>query len=414
MNEAARDQTTQDQANAYELASDQLSILGELLGCLDAAGCDPKDTHQLRLILAAHLQPQAGRPVPGPEAGDQALRTAPPNEVLLESLDIAALIARSSLGTPSARRVRNLTSASQVAEILRRRDLLLTSGKQSSTVSDKTGNPEAEPVAAKAPVQAVSEKKNQFRDRTSSSRHGHPAERGGADSRRPRGTRRKRPNHRLPQHKLTAVSWGAGPADAGTSRTATIAIPVDLRRMLAVALPNPLVFAWRWRYEIALVLGLSAGLAAAIISFGAVLPIVAVIGIILMILCWPMARRAAVDRAWCIITPHRVRVGCVEGLIYSSRGKIPIILWTSHRAFGERVLLWCRAGTSVDDFISARAVLAAACWAEDVSVFFDTQHLQLVTLDVIRRPTDLTRDLEDARSSDSFRRPPPWPGDEDA
>jgi hypothetical protein len=37
---------------------------------------------------------------------------------------------------------------------------------------------------------------------------------------------------------------------------------------------------------------------------------------------------------------HRVRVGCAEAMIYSSRGKIPIVLWTAHQHFGERVLLW--------------------------------------------------------------------------
>ena len=165
-------------------------------------------------------------------------------------------------------------------------------------------------------------------------------------------------------------------------------VPTDLRRLIPVAMPNLLVVAWRWRYEIALVSGLAAGLAAAISSFGAVPTIIAVIVVALTILCWPPARRFAADRAWCIITPHRVRAGCVEGLIYSSRGKIPIILWTSHQAFGERVSLYCRAGTTADDFVSARTVLAAACWAQDVAIFVDPRHTQLVTLDVIRRRSD--------------------------
>jgi hypothetical protein len=191
-------------------------------------------------------------------------------------------------------------------------------------------------------------------------------------------------------------------------------VPTDLRRLLPVAAPNPLVVAWRWRYEIALVSGLSAGIAAAIISFGTAPTIFAVIVITLTILCWPTARQIAVDRAWCIITPHRVRAGCTEALIYSSRGKIPTILWTSHQAFGERVLLWCRAGTSVDDFVSARAVLTAACWAKDVAIFFDSHHTQLVTLDVIRRPVgDLISDLEGQRSSGPPGGPPAWPGDQD-
>lgn len=189
-------------------------------------------------------------------------------------------------------------------------------------------------------------------------------------------------------------------------------VPTDLRRLIPIAAPNPLVIAWRWRYEIALVAGLTASLAAAIISFGAVLTILAVVVITLTILCWPPARRFAVHHTWRIITPHRVRAGCAEGLIYSSHGKIPVILWTSHQTFGERVLLWCRAGTSVDDFVSARAVITAACWAQDVAVYFDIDHTQLVTLDVIRRPpADLTSDYERHRSHDPADESPVGPGD---
>jgi hypothetical protein len=191
-------------------------------------------------------------------------------------------------------------------------------------------------------------------------------------------------------------------------------VPTDLRRLISVAAPNLPVIAWRWRYEIILASGLSAGLAAAGTSLGALPTIIAVIVIALTVLCWPTARRFAVNRAWCIITPHRVRAGCVEGLIYTSRGKIPIILWTSHRAFGEQVLLYCRAGITADDFVSARTILTAACWAQEVVVYADVQHAQLVTLDVIRRRFgDFTSDLEADRSSDPIGGPPAWPGDQD-
>jgi hypothetical protein len=189
-------------------------------------------------------------------------------------------------------------------------------------------------------------------------------------------------------------------------------VPTDLRRLVSVATPNPLVVAWRWRYELILVAGLTAGLTAAVSSFGLVPTIVAVVVTALTILCWPTARQFAADRAWCIITPHRVRLGCAEGLIYSSRGKIPIILWTAHRPFGERVLLWCRAGTSLDDFISAHAALTAACWAQDVAVYSDTQHAQLVTLEVIRRATNPISDDEGGRYGDPGGSPA-WPGRHD-
>jgi hypothetical protein len=124
-----------DKAATRALALDQLRLLGDLLSCLDAAGYDPGDIQQLQLLLAAHLRPPAGRPVPGPEENDQALRPEP-DEALLESLDVAALIARSSLGTPSARRIRSQTSAAQIAEILRRRDPAAATGQPPACLAE--------------------------------------------------------------------------------------------------------------------------------------------------------------------------------------------------------------------------------------------------------------------------------------
>lgn len=189
----------------------------------------------------------------------------------------------------------------------------------------------------------------------------------------------------------------------------------DLQRALVTrTVPNPLLIAWRWRYEIALAAGVAVGLAVTFTS-GEIAPTIATIIVITStIVYWPTARQFVVDRAWCIITPHRVRAGCVEGLIYSRRGKIPIILWTSHQAFGERVLVWCRAGTSVDDFVSVRAVLTAACWAQDVAVFLDVHHPHLVSLDIMRRPSgEVSGDTEGRRSIDLTDEPPTWPYDQE-
>ena len=188
----------------------------------------------------------------------------------------------------------------------------------------------------------------------------------------------------------------------------------DLRRALVtVAPPNPLVAAWRWRYEIALLAGLAAVLAIGITSVG-LLPTIAVVTVItLAVPGLPPTRQFVLNRAWCIITTHRVRVGCAEAMIYSSRGKIPIILWTAHQPFGERVLLCCRAGTSIDDFITNRPLLASACWAQDVAVLPDIRHPHLVTLDVIRRPPyNIISEPKRNRTTD----PPDWstwPGGED-
>jgi hypothetical protein len=126
---------TPDQAATHALTLDQLRLLGDLLSCLDAAGYDPGDSEHLQQLLAAHLHPQAGRPIPEPEEGDQAWRPEP-DEALLDSLDVAALIARSSLGTPSARRIRSQTSAAQIAEILRRRNPAAATGQPPACLAE--------------------------------------------------------------------------------------------------------------------------------------------------------------------------------------------------------------------------------------------------------------------------------------
>lgn len=165
-------------------------------------------------------------------------------------------------------------------------------------------------------------------------------------------------------------------------------VPIGIRRALGeVATPNLLVVSWRWRWEIALLAGLATVLAAGITSVG-VLPTIAVLTVTtLTVMGLPPTRQLVLNRAWCIITAHRVRVGCAEAMIYSSRGKIPVILWTAHQTFGERVLLWCRAGTSADDFVTSRAILTSACWAQDIIVLRDIRRPHLATLDVIHRPS---------------------------
>jgi hypothetical protein len=168
--------------------------------------------------------------------------------------------------------------------------------------------------------------------------------------------------------------------------------PDDIRQARAglhfalgsVARPNPVVAAWRWRYELAaaaalvavwLVLG-TAAVAALTGGVAAVVLVTAASG--------PRGRRYLMARAWVIVTPHRVRAGCAQAWIHSRNGKIPAVLLTVRRPFGERVYLWCRAGTSADHLSSARELLASACWADDVRVFRSPRHAHIVTLDVIR------------------------------
>jgi hypothetical protein len=171
--------------------------------------------------------------------------------------------------------------------------------------------------------------------------------------------------------------------------------PTSTRQALAglqyalstVAPPNPLVLFWRWRYELVLLI-LGIGLPAALILLGGI-PVMLVTLAALAVLSgtalfWAPARRYLIARAWCVITPHRVRTGCAQAWIHSRYGKLPIILLTTRQPFGERVHLWCRAGTSAIDFTSARLLLATACWARDIRVTSNERYPQLITLDVIR------------------------------
>lgn len=151
-----------------------------------------------------------------------------------------------------------------------------------------------------------------------------------------------------------------------------------------VAGANPIVAAWRWRYELA---GLAC-LAATWTSLGAPVAAGLTAGLaatLAITACFPRGRRFLAARAWCIVTPHRVRTGCAQAWIHTRYGKLPVILLTRCQPSGERVYLWCRAGTSALDFTSARNLLAAACWAMDVQVSQHARHAHLVALDVIRR-----------------------------
>ena len=151
-----------------------------------------------------------------------------------------------------------------------------------------------------------------------------------------------------------------------------------------VAPANLIVAAWRWRNELA---G-AAGLAAAWIALGTAVAAWLTAGLaatLAITACFPRGRRFLAARTWCIVTPHRMRAGCAQAWIHSRYGKLPIILLTRCQPFGERIYLWCRAGTGAADFSSARKLLAAACWAMDVQVSQHARYAHLVALDVIRR-----------------------------
>lgn len=151
--------------------------------------------------------------------------------------------------------------------------------------------------------------------------------------------------------------------------------------------PGPIESCWNWRWELG-TLAITAGLSAVIAASLGVIGLAAAAGAGLAaagaLLRWPPARRRIVARAWCVITPHRIRVGCVNAWVQTRRGRLPVIIYTMPAEYGELVQLWCRAGITAADLFAARHVLAAACWAAEVRVVPSLQHSHLVTLEVIR------------------------------
>jgi len=162
---------------------------------------------------------------------------------------------------------------------------------------------------------------------------------------------------------------------------------------------------WHWRYELALMAGLP--LAALAIGYtlglGWLIAMAATaLAVMGAVLAWRPARRWLIARAWCVITPHRVRTGCVHAWVQTRDGRLPIVLYTAPADFGERVMLWCRAGITAGDFEGARDILRAACWASDVRVVVNDRRSHIVVLEVIRR-------LPPGRPAEGDRVTPGWP-----
>jgi hypothetical protein len=146
---------------------------------------------------------------------------------------------------------------------------------------------------------------------------------------------------------------------------------------------------WRWRYELgggAMLLTSASAIEIAIGSTGLFAVAVAAVVSTAIAIWWPPSRRKIVARIMCVVVQHRVRTACVNAWVQTRTGKLPVIVWTVPLPFGERMLLWCRAGITPADLIAARDVLKVACWAADVRVIPDERHPHVVTLDIIRVP----------------------------
>ena len=86
----------------------------------------------------------------------------------------------------------------------------------------------------------------------------------------------------------------------------------------SVPRPGPLGRLWHWRYELALMAGLPlAALAIGyLLGLGWLIAIAATaLALMAAFLAWRPTRQWLIARAWCVVTPHRVRTGCVHAWV---------------------------------------------------------------------------------------------------
>jgi|SRR5215469_5252727 len=178
--------------------------------------------------------------------------------------------------------------------------------------------------------------------------------------------------------------------------------------------PPATVLVYRWRYELMIVTALLTGLATSVSWVGvgktlAGLGALAALAVLAMLSS--EVRQFAAARAWCIITPHRVRTCFAQAWIQNRAGQTPAVIGASAKPFGERVMVWCRAGTSYGDVEASSELLAAACWAAAAVVSRSGRFAQLVYIDVIRRPQWPTTTVAEPGTfaADQDMPPESWP-----
>jgi hypothetical protein len=162
-------------------------------------------------------------------------------------------------------------------------------------------------------------------------------------------------------------------------------LPLFTRR----ARPNILLVLCRWWIELTALGIVAGGLTAGIRAFGIEAVLAGLAGVVTaaaFAVTWPPARQLCVAAAWCVITPHRVRTCFARCWVINSSGKTPAVLRAIATPAGERVLVWCGAGNSVEDIEAVSAQLAAACFAAHVAVTRSDGFAHVVYIDVIRRP----------------------------
>jgi len=154
--------------------------------------------------------------------------------------------------------------------------------------------------------------------------------------------------------------------------------------LVPTARPNPVLALWLWRYELAVSAAIPLLLAWLTVTVGADATVAVSSVVTALLFGWPAVRRRILARAWCVITPHRFRLACMQARVQTRKGRLPAVLWCAPRSYGEQLLVWCPAGITAINLLAARLVITSACFATDVQVIAHCTRPQLVVVAVIR------------------------------
>jgi hypothetical protein len=158
--------------------------------------------------------------------------------------------------------------------------------------------------------------------------------------------------------------------------------PMDWEQFKIYRRPGPITLAWRWRSEIVLIAAL-VGLEFLLTKVMGLINGLLVTAATAAVLCVvPPTRNWMVRRGWCLFTRHRLYGVFRETWTTTRMGRLPLIMRVSPIDQGVRVVVWCRAGISVERLYRIRREIRDACLANNV--YFQPPHAPFAQIEIIR------------------------------
>jgi hypothetical protein len=158
--------------------------------------------------------------------------------------------------------------------------------------------------------------------------------------------------------------------------------PMDWEQFNVYRRPGPITLAWRWRTEITLIAAL-VGLEFLLTRMIGLINDLLVTAAAAAVLCAvPPTRNWIVRHGWCVFTRHRLYGVFRETRTTTRMGRLPLIMRVSPTDQGVRVVVWCRAGISVERLHRIRREIRDACLANEVH--FQPPQAPFAQIEIIR------------------------------